>query len=122
MNGPISREDSRANLNLSENSSQENEISNIDIENMNPRHDRLLVSMEMLYSEMNSRWSYERDSMVSMMRAQINRAINSRNDRGIPKVQKIRGKKLSRLRLCEIRVTAVLIGPKNSKSGFLIRD
>ena len=57
------------------NSSQENEVR--DFSHAKPRQDRCLETLETFTIEITLTTSQERDSMMSMMHSQINRAISS---------------------------------------------
>ena len=71
-----------------ENSSQENEIRDIDKRNEPVREGRLIESINMLSGELNARMSREMETMMDLMHTQINRAINSAiSERIIPEIQ-----------------------------------
>ena len=76
-----------------ENSSQENEIRDIDSRNEPVRESRLVESINMLSGEMNARMSREMEAMMDLMQSQISRAISSAiSERIIPEIQKNGGK------------------------------
>ena len=76
-----------------ENSSQENEIRNIDNRNEPIGESRLMESINTLSGEMNARMSREMESMMDFMQTQISRAINSAiSERIIPEIQSMMGK------------------------------
>ena len=60
-----------------ENSSQENEIRDIDSRNEPVRESRLIESINMLSGKMNARMSREMAAMMDLMHSQISRAISS---------------------------------------------
>ena len=71
-----------------ENSSQENEIRDIDRSNEPVRESRLIESINMLSGEMNARMSREMETMMVLMHSQINRAFSSAiSERMIPEIQ-----------------------------------
>ena len=71
-----------------ENSSQENEIRDIDSRNEPVRESRLVESINMLSGEMNARMSREMEAMMDLMHSQISRAISSAiSDRIVPEIQ-----------------------------------
>ena len=71
-----------------ENSSQENEIRDIDSRNDPVRGSRLIESIKMLSGEMNARTSREMETMMDLMHSQISRAITSAiSERIIPEIQ-----------------------------------
>ena len=71
-----------------ENSSQENEIRNIDSRNEPVKESRLIESINMLSVEMNARMSREMEAMMDLMQSQISRAISSAiSERVIPEIQ-----------------------------------
>ena len=71
-----------------ENSSQENEIRDIDSRNEPVRERRLVESINMLSGEMNARMSREMEAMMDLMQSQISRAISSAvSERIIPEIQ-----------------------------------
>ena len=71
-----------------ENSSQENEIRDIDSRNEPVRESRLIESINMLSGEMNARISREMEAMMDPMHSQISRAISSAiSERIIPEIQ-----------------------------------
>ena len=71
-----------------ENSSQENEIRDIDSRNEPVRESRLVESINMLPGEMNARMSREMEAMMDLMQSQISRAISSAmSERVIPEIQ-----------------------------------
>ena len=71
-----------------ENSSQENEIRNIDSRNEPVRESRLIESINTLSGEMNARMSREMEAMMELMQSQITRAISSAiSERVIPEIQ-----------------------------------
>ena len=71
-----------------ENSSQENEIRDIDNRNEPVRESRLVESINMLSGEMNARMSREMEAMMDLMQSQISRAISSAiSERIIPEIQ-----------------------------------
>ena len=75
-----------------ENSSQENEIRNIDNRNEPIGEGRLMESINTLSGEMNARMSREMESMMDFMQTQISRAINSViSERIIPEIQSMMG-------------------------------
>ena len=71
-----------------ENSSQENEIRDIDSRNEPVRESRLIESINTLFGEMNARMSREMEVMMDIMQSQISRAISSAiSERIIPEIQ-----------------------------------
>ena len=75
-----------------ENSSQENEIRDIDSRNEPIGEGRLIESINTLSGEMNARMSREMESMIGIMQTQITRAINSAiSERIIPEIQNMMG-------------------------------
>ena len=71
-----------------ENSSQEDEIRDIDSRNVPVRESRLVESINMLSGEMNARMSREMEAMMDLMQSQISRAISSAiRERIIPEIQ-----------------------------------
>ena len=71
-----------------ENSSQENEIRDIDSRNEHVRESRLTESNDMLSRGMNARMSREMETMMDLMHSQISRAISSAiSERIIPEIQ-----------------------------------
>ena len=71
-----------------ENSSQENEIRDIDSRNEPVRESRLIESINTLSGEMNARMSREMEAMIDLMQSQISRAISSAiSERIIPEIQ-----------------------------------
>ena len=75
-----------------ENSSQENEIRDIDNRNEPVREGRLIESINVLSGEMNARMSREMETMMELMHTQISRAINSAiSERIIPELQNMVG-------------------------------
>ena len=71
-----------------ENSSQENEIRDIDSRNEPVRESRLIESINMLFGEMNARMSREMENMMDLMHSQISRSISSAiSERIIPEIQ-----------------------------------
>ena len=75
-----------------ENSSQENEIRDIDNRNEPIGESRLIESINTLSGEMNARMSREMESMIDFMQTQISRAINSAiSERIIPEIQNMMG-------------------------------
>ena len=71
-----------------ENSSQENEIRDIDNRNELVMESRLVESINMLFGEMNAKMSREMEAMMDLMQSQISRAISSAiSERIIPEVQ-----------------------------------
>ena len=71
-----------------ENSSQENEIRDIDSRNEPVRESRLTESINTLSGEMNARMSREMEAMIDLMQSQISRAISSAiSERIIPEIQ-----------------------------------
>ena len=73
-----------------ENSSQENEIRDIDSRNEPVRESRLIESINTLSGEMNARMSREMEAMMDLMQSQITRAISSAiSERIIPEIQKM---------------------------------
>ena len=71
-----------------ENSSQENEIRDIDSRNEPVRESRLIESINTLSGEMNARMSREMEAMMDLMQSQITRAISSAiSERVIPEIQ-----------------------------------
>ena len=71
-----------------ENSSQENEIRDIDSRNEPVRESRLVESINMLSGEMNARMSREMKAMMDLMQSQISRPISSAiSERIIPEIQ-----------------------------------
>ena len=75
-----------------ENSSQENEIRDIDNRNEPVRESRLIESINMLSGEMNARMSREMETMMDLMQSQISSAISSAiSERIIPEIQNMVG-------------------------------
>ena len=75
-----------------ENSSQENEIRDIDNRNEPIGEGRLIESINTLSGEMNARMSREMESMMDFMQTQISRAINSAiSERILPEIQNMMG-------------------------------
>ena len=75
-----------------ENSSQENEIRDINNQNEPVREERLVESINTLSSEMNARMSREMETMMDFMQNQISRAINCAiSERIIPEIQNMVG-------------------------------
>ena len=71
-----------------ENSSQENEIRDIDSRNEPVRESRLVESINMMSGEMNARMSRAMEAMMDLMQSQISRAISSAiSERIIPEIQ-----------------------------------
>ena len=71
-----------------ENSSQENEIRDIDSRNEPVRESRLIESINTLSGEINDRMSREMEAMMDLMQSQITRAISSAiSERVIPEIQ-----------------------------------
>ena len=71
-----------------DNSSQENEIRDIDSRNEPVRESRLVESINMLSGEMNARMSREMEAMMDLIQSQISRAISSAiSERIIPEIQ-----------------------------------
>ena len=71
-----------------ENSSQKNEIRDIDSRNEPVRESRLIESINTLSGEMNARMSREMEAMMDLMQSQISRAISSSiSERIIPEIQ-----------------------------------
>ena len=71
-----------------ENSSQENEIRDIDSRNEPVRESTLMESINMLSGEMNARMSREMETMTDLMHTQISRAFSSAiSERIIPELQ-----------------------------------
>ena len=92
LNGSLGQEDSGANSNHRENSSQEIETRNIGNENVNHWPDKLLKSMEILSGEVNLRLSQVMDPLLNILQAQISTAINSAiKGRAISGIQNIAG-------------------------------
>ena len=87
INAPEGPQDFRSFPNR-ENSSQENEIRDIDSRNEPVRESRLLESINMLSGEMNARMSREMETMMDLMQSQISRANSSAiSERIIPEIQ-----------------------------------
>ena len=87
INAPEGQQDFQSFPNR-ENSSQENEIRNIDSRNEPVRERRLMESINMLSGEMNARMSREMEAMMDLMQSQISRAISSAiSERIIPEIQ-----------------------------------
>ena len=87
INAPEGPQDFRSFPNR-ENSSQENEIRDIDSRNEPVRESRLLESINMLSGEMNARMSREMETMMDLMYSQISSAISSAiSERNIPEIQ-----------------------------------
>ena len=87
INVPDGRRDYRSFPNR-ENSSQENEIRNIDSRNEPVRESRLIESINTLSGEINARMSREMEAMMDLMQSQITRAISSAiSERIIPEIQ-----------------------------------
>ena len=76
INVPEGQQDFRSFPNR-ENSSQENEIRDIDSRNEPVRESRLMESINKLSGEMNARMSREMETMMDLMHTQISRAISS---------------------------------------------
>ena len=71
-----------------ENSSQENEIRDIDRRNELVRESRLIESINMLSGEMNARMPREMETMKDLMHSQISRVISSAiSERIFPEIQ-----------------------------------
>ena len=71
-----------------QNSSQENEIRDIDSRNEPVTESRLVESINMLSGEMNARMSHEMEAMMDLMQSQISSAISSAiSERIIPEIQ-----------------------------------
>ena len=71
-----------------ENSSQENEIRDIDNRKEPDRESRLVESITMLSGEMNARMSREMEAMMDLIQSQLSRAISSAIiERIIPQIQ-----------------------------------
>ena len=71
-----------------ENSSQENEIRDIDSRNEPVRESRLIESINTLSGEMNARMSREMETMMDLMQSHITRVISSAiSERIIPEIQ-----------------------------------
>ena len=77
INASTSRNDTEASSTNRGNSSQENEIRDFSVENEFHRRDKFAESMETFSNEMNTRHSQEMDSLMSLMRSHINRAVSS---------------------------------------------
>ena len=91
INVPDGRRDYRSFPNR-ENSSQENEIRDINNQNEPVREERLIVSINTLSGEMNARMSREMETMMDFMQNQISRAINCAiSERIIPEIQNMVG-------------------------------
>ena len=89
---PSAHSDSEAFSHLGESSSEQNENRFIHAKNEAPNWDRLLISIELLSSEMNTILFQEIDSSMIMMRTQINKAISSAiSYRVIPEIRNIMG-------------------------------
>ena len=87
INAPEGQQDFQSFPNR-ENSSQENEIRNIDSKNESVRESRLMESINMLSGEMNARMSREMEAMMDLMQSQISRAISSAiSERITPEIQ-----------------------------------
>ena len=87
INVPDGRRDYRSFPNR-ENSSQENEIRDINNQNEPVREERLIGSINTLSGEMNARMSREMETMMDFMQNQISRAINCAiSERIIPEIQ-----------------------------------
>ena len=87
INAPEGQQDFQSFPNR-ENSSQENEIRNIDSRNEPVRESRLMESINMLSGEMNARMPREMEAMMDLMQSQISRAISSAiSKRIIPEIQ-----------------------------------
>ena len=87
INVPDGRRDYRSFPNR-ENSSQENEIRDIDSRNEPVRESRLLESINTLSGEINARMSREMEAMMDLVQSQITRAISSAiSERIIPEIQ-----------------------------------
>ena len=87
INVPDGRRDYRSFPNR-ENSSQENEIRDIDSRNEPVRESRLIESINTLSGEINARMSREMEAMMDLMQSQITRAISSAiSERVIPEIQ-----------------------------------
>ena len=87
INVPDGRRDYRSFPNR-ENSSQENEIRDIDSRNEPVRESRLIESINTLSGEINARMSREMETMMDLMQTQITRAISSAiSERIIPEIQ-----------------------------------
>ena len=87
INAPEGPQDFRSFPNR-ENSSQENEIRDIDSRNEPVEESRLLESIIILCGEMNARMSREMETMMDLMHSQISSAISSAiSERIIPEIQ-----------------------------------
>ena len=83
--------DKESNLPAREDFPHENEFKNQNYGNIIPRHGGILESLETFTKEVNLRLSQEMDSIMSMVNAQINRAISSAiSDRVILEKKKYR--------------------------------
>ena len=91
INGPVGHHDTHP-LPNTENSSQENEIRDIENRNGSVRQEGLSESINILSDEMNARFSHQMDSLMALKQFQINKAISSAiNDRVFPEIQIIMG-------------------------------
>ena len=82
--------DTESNLPAREDFPQENEFRNQNYGNNFPRHGGILESLETFTNEVNLRLYQEMDSMMSMVHAQINRAISSAiSGKVIPEIRNI---------------------------------
>ena len=73
-----------------ENSSQENEIRDIDKRNEPVRESRLMESINMLSGEMKARMSREIETMMDLMHTQVGSAISSAvSERIFPELQNL---------------------------------
>ena len=91
INVPDGRRDYRSFPNR-ENSSQENEIRDINNQNEPVREERLIESINTLSGEMNARMSREMETMMDFMQNQISRAINCAiSEIIIPEIQNMVG-------------------------------
>ena len=87
INAPEGQQDFQSFPNR-ENSSQENEIRNIDSRNELVRESRLMESINMLSGDMNARMSSEMEAMLDLMQSQISKAISSAiSERIVPEIQ-----------------------------------
>ena len=75
-----------------ENSSEKNEIGDIENRNETIRQGGLSESINILSDEMNARFSRETDLLMDLVQSQINRAISSAiDDKVLPEIQNIMG-------------------------------
>ena len=105
--------DTESNMPAREDFLQGNEFKDQNFGKNVPRHEGILESLETFTNEVNLRLSQEMDSMMSMVLAQINRAISSAiSDRVIPERRKI----VSSMSSSGIRDTEAGSSPKSQEN------